>query len=57
MLSAVWGQSTMADPVFKDKLSTLKNSLKVLNTHLKGKYFLVGDSLTVADIVVASALT
>jgi len=57
MLSAVWGQSTMADPVFKDKLSTLKNSLKVLNTHLKGKYFLVGDNLTVADIVVASALT
>ena len=31
--------------------------MKVLNDHLNGKYFLVGDSLTIADIVVAGFLT
>jgi len=36
-------------------LKNLKDLCKVLDTHLKGKDFLVGDALTVADVVAATA--
>jgi len=47
----------MTDAVFKDKVGALKSSLKVLNTHLNGKHFLVGESLTIADVSTACALS
>jgi len=47
----------MTDAVFKDKLGALKSNLKVLNNHLNGKHFLVGESLTIADVGIACALS
>jgi glutathione S-transferase len=30
--------------------------VKILDSHLKGKKYIVGDKLTIADIIVASSL-
>ena len=38
-------------------LKSLKDAAKELNTTLKGKKFLVGDNLTLADVIVAWSLT
>jgi glutathione S-transferase len=34
----------------------LKSDIKTINTALEGKKFLVGDELTIADVIVASNL-
>jgi len=41
---------------YNESVKSIKDSLKVLNTHLQGKDFLVGNKITVADVVVASHL-
>jgi len=38
-------------------LKKLKDEAKVLSTYLKGKKWLVGDKMTLADLVCAHALT
>jgi len=35
----------------------LKNKLKVLNSHLNGKHFIVGDNITIADVCIAGAVS
>jgi elongation factor 1-gamma len=37
-------------------LKNLKNDIKTINTALEGKKYLVGDELTIADVIVASNL-
>ena len=41
---------------FADRLKALKAVAKTLDTYLKGKHFLVGDNLTVADVCAACSL-
>lgn len=47
-----WGEIMKAD--FDEAVKALKAHVKTLNTHLEGKKFLVGDSLTIADVTIAN---
>ena len=42
---------------YAEDLKTLKDEAKLVNSALKGKKFLVGDKLTLADVVVGWSLT
>jgi elongation factor 1-gamma len=53
---AVLGHKVVAKEVYAEDLKTLKAHLKVLDSYLADKPFLVGENLTVADVVVALAL-
>ena len=39
-----------------ESVSALKEAAKVINAHLEGKYWLVGERMTLADIVVFNSL-
>ena len=38
-------------------MKKLKSHMKILNDYLDGKYYLVGDNVTIADIMVAMYLS
>jgi glutathione S-transferase len=42
--------------IFKDVRADCFNALKSLNTHLATRTFIVGDALTLADVVIVSVL-
>ena len=44
------------DKAFKHASNELKESIQAIDKHLEGKKFLVGDSITLADIALVSAL-
>ena len=50
-----WGEVQTAD--WNEAAKNLKAYCKVLNTHLEGKKWLVGDEMTIADVVVAYFLS
>ena len=50
---AVFGHGEVSADVFNNAVKNLKSQMMVLNNHLDGKYFLVGDSITAADVVLA----
>lgn len=54
---AVYGSYKLDNARFNELIKNLKDSVKVLNGHLNGKQFLVGNSVTLADVVVGSVLT
>ena len=56
VLYAALGHSVVKQEVFTAAVAKVKSVMKVLNTHLADKHFLVGDNLTVADVVVANSL-
>lgn len=43
--------------MWNNALKELKDALKVVNKHLQGKKFIVGESLTIADIIFCCTLT
>jgi len=47
---AINGLKTIDEKTYSSNLETLKNKLKVLEEHLNGKKYLVGDNVTIADI-------
>lgn len=49
----VLGRKEITTEVFNEKVKALKSQLTVLNSYLKGKYYIVGDNVTIADIVIA----
>jgi len=51
-----WGNPVDKD-TYNDAVKNLKTAVTVLNYHLQGKSYLVGEHLTVADVVVGLALT
>lgn len=53
---ACLGHTTVAADVHATNVSNLKAALKTLNSHLADSHFLVGDNLTVADILAAGSL-
>jgi glutathione S-transferase/translation elongation factor EF-1beta len=53
---AAFGINTVPQDEFTKAVSVLKGKAKLLNDQLKGKSFLVGDNLTVADVVAACSL-
>jgi glutathione S-transferase len=53
---ACLGHTTVDAEVHAKNVVALKAAVKVLNTHLEDNYFLVGDNLTVADVVAAGTL-
>ena len=53
---AVLGHKVVPQKEFMEGVKKLKSLCKVLDTHLKGKQFLVGDSLTLADVVLGTSL-
>lgn len=55
--AAVAGWMPASKEKFTEAKKGLKEAVKVLDTHLKGRKFLVGESVTIADITIASVLT
>lgn len=53
---ACLGHTTVAADVHATNVANLKAALKTLNAHLADSHFLVGDNLTVADILAAGSL-
>jgi len=53
---AVFGWGPCEAETFNNAVKDLKEHVRSINTHLQGKSYLVGDRLTVADVVVAVAL-
>ena len=50
---AVLGRKELPADAFTEKMKNFKNQLMVLNNYLKGKYYLVGDNVTIADVIIA----
>jgi glutathionyl-hydroquinone reductase len=50
-LRGVFGWPGADADLYNDGLKTLKESAKTINTFLQGKEYLVGSTVTVADIV------
>lgn len=53
---ATFGWSKIDSEVYNQAIKDLKEHIKLLNTHLQGKDYLVGNHLTVADIIVGLSL-
>ena len=43
--------------IYNDALKSVKDNIRVMETALKNKEYLVGNSITVADVVIAMSLT
>ena len=52
---AIFGLGSIETEAFNNAIKDIKENLRVINTHLQGKTFLVGERITVADVVVALA--
>lgn len=50
---AIFGWAAVDTQTYNEALKEIKEAIRLLNVHLQGKQYLVGDRLTVADIVVA----
>jgi len=55
VLMPVLGHVVVPQKAFNGALTKLKSLCKVLDTHLKGKQYMVGGNVTVADILLATA--
>jgi glutathione S-transferase len=53
---AIFGWAPVDQEHYNNSIKELKEAIKVLNIHLQGKDYLVGNRLTIADIVAAVAL-
>jgi len=53
---AALGHQTVTAEVFNGRVADLKAQVKTLNSHLEDNHFLVGDNLTVADVIAAGSL-
>ena len=56
ILKATFGWAPVESDAFNAAIKDLKDALMVLNTHLQGKDYLVGNRITVADVVAALTL-
>jgi len=56
VVRAVLGHTVVAQPDFLKAINELKGHAKTLNTYLTGKTYLVGEKLSVADVVASCAL-
>ena len=54
---AAFGHTQIPQAQFADLMKKLKSHMKILNDYLDGKYYLVGDNVTIADIMVAMYLS
>jgi len=52
----VFGWAPVEAEDFNNSMKELKDLVRLLNTHLQGRQYFVGDRLTVADIVIAFTL-
>jgi elongation factor 1-beta len=55
VIMPVLGHAVVPQKVFNGALTKLKSLCKLMDTHLKGKNYMVGDSVTVADVVLTTA--
>lgn len=54
LLDSLWGWKALTEQVYNNLVKELKDWFKNLDSHLKDKTYLVGNSLTIADIAVAT---
>jgi len=54
--NGVFGWAKMESATYNNEINELKKNVRVMNTALEGKKFLLGDELSVADIVIANCL-
>lgn len=52
----VFGHKEIPAATFNETVKALKTNMMTLNNYLKGKYYLVGDNVTIADVMVAAYL-
>lgn len=53
ILGAVFGHSAVDAEVYDHAIKDMKQTIMMLNTHLNGKSYFVGERITVADIAIA----
>ena len=53
---SVFGLAQIHADKFNNAIKEIKEAIKTLNTHLEGKPFLVGNRVTVADLVIGLPL-
>jgi glutathione S-transferase len=53
---AIQGTSKLDTTRFNEAVKSLKASVKVLNGHLNGKQYILGDKVTLADLVAGAIL-
>ncbi len=56
VIKGVFGWGAIDQTVFNDAVKELKQNVTILNVALQGKDYLVGNHLTVADLVVMNSL-
>lgn len=56
VLKGTFGWPGADSDQYNDGLKSIKDSVKLINTHLQGKEWLVGSSITVADVATFLAL-
>jgi len=54
IMYGVFGHKELQAATFNEHVKTLKTNMMTLNNYLNGKYYLVGENVTIADIMVAS---
>lgn len=53
---AIFGVGSVEADAFNNAMKEFKDAIRLINTHLQGKDYLVGDRLTVADIFIAMSV-
>ena len=53
LMYAVYGHRKIAEKEFTEQLDKFKALCKTLDAQLKGKSYLVGDAITLADVICA----
>lgn len=56
VIYGVMGHAQVPQAQFNETMKKLKAHMKILDSYLDGKYYLVGDNVTIADIMVAMYL-
>ena len=54
--NGVFGWAKLDAATYNSAINDLKKNIRVMNTALEGKKFLLGDDLTIADIILANYL-
>lgn len=55
IMLSIFGHKEYPSETFQNAVKGIKETLKIVNTHLEGKDYLVGNTLTIADIALFGA--
>jgi len=56
VLTGIFGWGEISQEDWNENMAKLKKDVRVLNTALEGKKWLLGDELSIADIILSTSL-